>query len=490
MSKMHCRVSNQASRSLGKAKLRKHITALLVASVAFASAADAKDAGTDAALLRDRALAGNVAYSVVEDMTTDIGARLAATPAERHARDWIAARMVSLGFAHVHVQTFAVPHWERGVESADVVGVSAQKLVLTALGQSGATPIQGIEAEVVQFADLDALAASPAEGLKGKIVFVDHAMARAQDWSIYAAFGVIRRDGPAIAASKGAAGFLMRSLGTGTARVAHTGVTVWPDGTKPIAAAALAVTDAQQLARLLARGPVRLRLVLTPKFYAPGTSGNVVGEITGAAAPREIVAVGDHIDSWDLGTGALDDAAGVAITVAAAKTIIDAINDGSVARPRRTIRIIAFGDEETAGALGGATYLSAHSGDIHVLTAESDLGGDRVWQLRANVGPSAAPAIKTLAKVLAPLGIAPSSSPAYGGTDVDAIGKAGAGVLDLAQDASRYFDFHHSADDTLDKIDPAQLDQNVAAWTAMLWVAANSDTDFRQSKDNSANKPK
>ena len=460
--------------------MRYRTCLLLIASLVCTNAAMAADVASNAALLRDRALVGNIAYSIVEGMTTEVGARLAATPAEARARTWTAARMTALGFANVHVQTFAVPHWERGIETARVMGTSAQNLVLTALGHSGATPAQGIEADVVQFANLDALSAAPAGSLKGRIAYIDHAMARAQDGSSYGAFGVIRRSGPAIAASKGAAAFIMRSLGTGPARVAHTGVTAWPVGTKPIAAAALALPDAQQLSRLLARGPVRLHLVLTPKLFAPGTSGNVVGEITGATAPREIVTVGGHLDSWDLGTGAIDDAAGVAITMAAAKTIIDAIKDGSVPRPRRTIRVVAFGDEESAGTLGGATYLKAHVGDTHVLTAESDFGADRVWQLRANVGPAAAPAIKTLATLLAPLGIAPSTSPAHGGTDVEAIGEAGAGVVDLAQDGTRYFDYHHTADDTLDKIDRAQLDQNVAAWAAMLWLAADSDVDFRQ----------
>lgn len=447
-------------------------------ALALAAPAMAADPAATAAILRDRALAGNAAYGLVEGLTTDIGQRLAATPAEARARDWAQAKMVALGLQNVHVQTFGVPRWERGVETATVVG-SGQQLKLTALGHSGATPAAGIEAEVVRFADLDALKAMPAGSLKGKIAFVDHAMMRTQDGSSYGYFGPIRRSGPAIAAEKGAAAFLMRSLGTGAVRTPHTGKTETPDGKTPLASAALSVPDAEQLTRLVARGPVRLKLTLTPRFLGQGTSGNVIGEIPGTTAPREVVVVGGHLDSWDLGMGAIDDAAGVAITLAAAKTIIDGIADGSIPRPRRTIRVVAFGDEESMGTLGGATYLKGHAGDTHVLTAESDFGADRVWQIASRVSPAGAATVATLARVLGPLGVGISRGPAHGGTDVAAIAMGGAGVIDLVQDGTRYFDIHHTAEDTLDQVDPAQLTQNVAAWAALLWLAADSEVDFR-----------
>jgi len=454
----------------------------LVAMTVLMAAAPvaAADPMAAAAQLRDRALAGNTAYSIVTGLTTEIGPRLAATPAEAHARDWVAAKMTALGLAKVHVQTFAVPHWERGVETATTIGADPQRLALTALGASGGTPAAGIDADVVQFADIDALKAAPAGNLKGKIAFIDHAMRTAQDGSSYGAFNAVRTAGPAIAASKGAAAYIHRSLATGPARLPHTGVTRFPDDVAPIPAAALSVPDAMQLTRLVASGPIRLHLVLTPKRFAPGTSGNVVGEITGTDKPGEVVLVGGHLDSWDLGTGAIDDAAGVAITLGAAKVIVDAIKDGTLPPPRRTIRVVAFGDEESAGPLGGATYLKGHPADTVVLAAESDFGADRVWSLHART--ASPPAVAALARILSPLGIAPSPLPAHGGTDVEAAVEAGAAVIDLAQDGTRYFDLHHSADDTLDKIDPAQMTQNVAAWTAMLWWAANVDSDLRPVK--------
>lgn len=434
------------------------------------------DVATGAALLRDRALAGNVGYGIVSGLTTDIGPRLAASVPEAHARDWMAAKMTALGLAKVHIQTFAVPHWERGVERATTIGPNPQRLALVALGFSGATPVAGIDADVVQFADLDALKAAPAASLAGKIVFIDHEMKRTQDGSSYGAFNAIRTAGPAIAASKGAAAYIHRSLATGPARLPHTGVTRWPDGTAPIPAAALSVPDAVQLARLVRAGPVRLHLVLTPRDLGPGTSGNVVGEVPGTGP--EVVLTGGHLDSWDLGTGAIDDGAGIAITLAAAKTIRDAVADGTLPRPRRTIRVVAFGDEEAQGPLGGATYLKGHPEPV-VFAVEADFGADRVWSLRSHVAPAAAPAIAALARVLAPLGIAASPLPAHGGTDIEAAAEAGVGIVDLAQDGTHYFDLHHSADDTLDKIDPAALTQAVAAYAATLWFAANSDVEFR-----------
>ena len=463
--------------------LRKTLTLAMLVSGTAAFAAPVDDT-TIAARLRDTALGGSPAYAIVESLTTEVGQRLAATAAEARARDWGVAELKALGFEKVHVQTFDVPRWERGVETAQVIGAAPQTLLVTALGHSGATPPHGVDAEVVRFADLDALAAAPDNTLGGRIVFIDHGMARAQDGSSYGAFGAIRRSGPGIAAKKGAAAFLMRSLGTGTARQPHTGVTRFDAGIAPLAAGALSVPDAQQLARLLDRGPVRLHLVLTPRFMGTGQSGNVVGEIAGRDYPNQVVVIGGHLDSWDLGTGAIDDAAGIAITTAAAKIILDGVRNGTLPRPKRTIRVVMFGDEESQGPLGGETYLKGHPNDTHVLAAESDFGADRVWSLASGVGEAGKPFVTALTKLLGPLGIAATPAPAHGGTDIEAIVAAGAGVIDLRQDGTRYFDLHHTADDTLDKIDRAQLDQNVAAWVTLLWLAANTDADLRPARNN------
>ena len=436
------------------------------AMIMAAPVAAAVDPAGGAALLRDRAIAGNTAFAIVRDLTTEIGPRLAASAAEARARDWVAARMRAAGLARVHIQTFAVPHWERGVETATTIGAAPQRLDLTALGYSGATPAGGIDAEVVQFADLDALRA--AGSLAGKIVFIDHAMGATQDGSSYGAVNAVRTAGPAIAGGKGAAAYLHRSLGTGPARLPHTGVTRFPDGVAPIPAAALSVPDAMQLMRLVARGPVRLHLVLTPRNLGPGTSGNVVGEVTGTGS--DIVLTGGHLDSWDLGTGAIDDGTGIAIVTAAAKRIMAA------GRPLRTIRIVWFGAEEP-GLVGAGVYQKAHSADHYFAVAESDEGADRVWKIDTKLGADHAAEAEALFAATAPLGIVKGKTDTASGSDVEVMLDAGAPGVTLHQDATRYFDWHHTPDDTLDKIDPVQLRQNVAAYTAMLAVLSGGITE-------------
>lgn len=447
------------------------LAALLLAAPVLA------DPERQAAELRDAALKGNAAYAIVEGLTTEIGPRLAGSSAEAQARDWTAAKLKALGFANVRVEPFPLERWERGVETAEVLGANPQRLAVTALGRSGATPPQGIDAPVVYFASMDALKAAAPGSLAGKIAFIDHRMAPTQDGSSYGPGGAPRREGPATAAAKGAAAVLIRSAGTDYHRNPHTGATNWPAGQMPIPAAALSLPDAEQLQRLLARGPVTLRLVLTPRFTGAGTSGNVMGDIPGRR-PGEVVVVGGHLDSWDLGTGAIDDAAGVAITMGAAKLILDRVKAGSLPQPLRTIRVVAWGAEEP-GVIGGAAYAKAHAAETMV-AGESDFGADRVWRFSTNVAPAALPAVEAMNRVLAPLGIDPGKNDAGGGPDVQALGKAGAGIVAPGQDGMRYFDLHHTADDTLDKIDPKQLDQNVAAWAAVIWLAATSDADFRK----------
>jgi carboxypeptidase Q len=261
---------------------------------------------------------------------------------------------------------------------------------------------------------------------------------------------------------------VIRSIGTDRHRVPHTGVQNWADGASPIPAGALSVPDAEQLARILTRGkPVTMHLTLGGHMAGTGTSGNVVAEVPGRDPKAGIVLIGGHLDSWDLGTGAIDDASGLAITTAAAKRIM------TMGKPLRTIRVVWFGAEEPGG-FGGEAYAKAHGGERHVLVGESDVGADRVWKVDFTAADPKAPLAGRIALALSPLGITRGSAPAHGGTDVGPIAEAtGAPVIDLHQDATRYFDIHHTADDTLDKIDPIQLRQNVAAWTAMLSIAAN-----------------
>ncbi len=421
----------------------------------------------DVSVLRDAALNDMIAYDVVEGLTTEIGQRMAGTPAEAMARDWGVAKLKAMGFANVHVEPFQVNGWVRGVETGEVEGPLPHKLTLTALGYSGATSPEGLSAEIVMFDGLDALKAAPAGSLKGKIAFVTHRMAAAQDGSSYSAFGPIRFTGPDIAASKGAAAIVIRSVGTDHHRLPHTGVTQFAAGTTPIPAAALSVPDADLIERLARRGPVRLHLVLTPRATGVQPSGDVVAEIPGSDPSAGIILIGGHLDSWDLGQGAIDDGTGVAITTAAAKHILDS---GLV--PRRTIRLVWFGSEEIGSPIGGDPYVKRHGREPHALAAESDFGADRVWQVAFDFPKTAKGVAARIGAALAPLGVAVASNTVHGGADVEGMIATGVAALDLRQDGMRYFDLHHTPDDTLDKVDRVQLNQNVAAWTAMLAVAA------------------
>ncbi|MBV8685209.1 MAG: M20/M25/M40 family metallo-hydrolase [Alphaproteobacteria bacterium] len=444
-------------------------TAAALPFLLFALAGAAPD---PAGRLRDAALEGDkVAWDIVEDLTTEVGPRLAGTEAEARARDWAVKRLKALGFRNVHVEGATMATWVRGAETAEIVAPFPQRLVLAALGGSGATPPEGLTAEVVGFDSLDDLKAAPADAVRGRIVFVGHAMRPNQDGSGYGYYGPVRRSAPAVAARKGAAAVVIRSLGTDYHRNPHTGLTTWGE-VAPIPAAALSLPDAENLQRMLKRAPkVTMHLTLTPRFVGDTATGNVVAEVPGTDPSAGTILIGGHLDSWDLGTGAIDDAAGVAITAAAAKAVMEA------GRPRRTIRVIWFGDEETGGA-GSKAYFAAHKGENVVFVAESDFGADRIWRFVPGFAPAGKPLADRIAAALFPLGINRGTGEVEAGADLGAWVKAGVAGADLSQDGTRYFDYHHTPDDTLDKVDPAQLRQNVAAWTAMLWHVANAREDI------------
>ena len=426
-----------------------------------------------AASLRDEALARDTyAWDIVEGLTTEVGPRLAGTEAEARARAWAVRKLTDLGFSNVRVEEFDMPVWVRGEERGELLAPFPQPVQLTALGNSGATPARGIEAEVVGFPSMAALTAAPAQAVRGKIVFVTHRMTKTQDGSSYGYFGAARRQGPSVASSKGAAAIVIRSIGTDSHRFPHTGVQAWAEGAKPIPAAALSNPDADNLERILARGrPVRMRLLLTPRQIGTRKSGNVIAEVPGRDPNAGVVLVGGHLDSWDLGTGAVDDGAGVAITAAAAKRIMDA------GGARRTIRVVWFGAEEV-GLLGGNEYLRRHANELHASATESDFGADRIWRVDFSLPASAASVADRLETALAPLGIARSTNVARGGPDIGALVTGGVPAVTLQQDGTDYFDLHHTHDDTLDKIDPAKLRQNVAAYTAMVATVADAPENW------------
>ncbi len=443
------------------------VSALLLALAAPAIAQNAPvplpQVDARIASLRDAALQDKYAWDIVEGLTTEIGPRLDGTPAEARARDWAVAKLRSLGFSNVHVEPFSITNWTRGTESAEILAPFPQRLVVAALGNSASTGPDGITGAVVGFDSEQDLEAAPDEAVRGKIVFVSHAMPRTQDGSGYGFFGGPRRQGPSVASSKGAIAIVIRSIGTDYHRNPHAGVQTFADGVRPIPAGALTLPDAEQLQRILKRGkPVTMHLTLVSKSGA-APSGNVIAEIAGRDARLPPILVGGHLDSWDLGTGAIDDGAGVAIATAAAKRIMDA------GRPLRTIRLVWFGSEEL-GIFGGLDYQKKHGTEPHYAIAESDFGADRIWRVNSKLGKDREAEGRMLQAALAPLGIVPGKLDEADGSDIEPLIAAGMPAIGLSQDGTRYFDIHHTPDDTIDKIDPEQLRQNVAAWTAMLAV--------------------
>ena len=475
------------------APLRRLCATLCVSSLAAAAfgaqaaAAPAPAAAPEAvaAQLRDAALAGHdIAYQWVSELTSRFGPRPAGSVNEQQAAEWAAARFKELGFENVHIESFPVTAWVRGAESAQITSPLTQPLVAAALGESPPTPAAGVEGEVVSFASLDALKAAPPGSLSGKIAMVAGRMVRTQDGAGYSVAVDARVDGPGEAAQRGAIAFLLRSVGTDSHRLAHTGTTRYVDGRVPVPAFALSNPDADQIARLAALGEkVRVRLYSSASYVKDAHSQNVIADVRGRARPQEVVLLGAHLDSWDQGTGAVDDGTGMAIITAAAALIRDAPQ-----RPRRTVRVVLFGSEEIAqpvapyGAFGGHAYADNHKAELatHVLAGESDFGADRVYRLGLPPAVLQSEFAKTALRVLAPLGVLDAPHAAeHAGTDVGPTVEAGVPEFALNQDGSGYFDIHHTADDTLDKIDQEQLEQNVAAWAALVWLAADSDVDFR-----------
>jgi len=427
--------------------------------------------------LRDQALHDDTAYRITASLTTEIGPRLAGSDADQRARDWAVAKFKELGYDKVYTEPVTYPVWQRRSEHGAIVAPFPQPLVLTALGYSAGTPQGGLTAQVVKFDSLDALKAADPASIKGKIIYVGYRMQRTRDGHDYGMGSAVRTTGAVLAASKGAAGYLLRSAGTDAhQRIAHTGVTGFRDPKTAIPAAALSNPDADQLERVLAYGkPVTVKLDLDCGIVGEYTGANVIGEITGRKHPEQVVAIGGHLDSWDPGTGAIDDAAGVAIAMAAGKLIGDLPR-----RPDRTIRVIAFANEEM-GLWGGRAYADKHATDVgkFQLGTESDFGAGKIWRMSASVKPGARGAIEQIAKVLEPLDVAyDANRPGGGGSDLSQMHAKGMAALSLTQDGTHYFDWHHTANDTLDKVDPAELAQNVAVYAAFSYMASQADGNF------------
>jgi hypothetical protein len=454
-------------------------------ALGLAAPAVAQDAATvqTAIQIRDRAMADNIAMDYVTQLTTRFGARPAGSHSEQQAAAWAADYMRAHGFQNVRIEEFPLIGWERGEESVAIVGDHPQHLVANALGHSPGTPAGGVEADVVRFISMEDLQAAPDSAVRGKIVFIDFGQMYAmQDGSGYGPQTRVRGAAPGVAAAKGAVGYIMRSVGSDENRLPHTGTTRYVDGKPTLPAFALAAPDADQVSRLIGLGQtVRIRMVSGAHTYETH-SQNVIGDLPGATRPEEVIVLGSHMDSWDTGTGAIDDGAGGAITMAAARAIAD-----SGHRPARTIRVVLYGSEEVAQPTnatgdGGGVYArnQGQAIETHIAAGESDFGADHIYALRLPPGAQGSDFQKAAHRVLYPIGVLPSQEPeTEGGADVGPMGPLGVPLFTLAQDGSRYFDLHHTANDTLDKVDPEQLSQNVAAWAGLVWLIADSDIDFR-----------
>ena len=422
-------------------------------------------------------LKSRLGYQLVEELTTKVGPRKAGTPAEKKARQWAVQKMKSLGFKNVRIEPFPVTHWKRLQESAEILKPFPQKLHVTTLGGSVSTRQKKnnfVQGQVVRFASLDDLKEAPLKGFKGKIIFVDEWMTRTQDGSGYRT-AVKKRSGAAEEAGKRkAVAALIRSVGTDHHRFPHTGQMYYKDKLPKVPIAALSAPDADQLNRALKLGSVSLKLSLQVQSKGQSTSGNVIGEIPGKTS--EIVLIGAHLDSWDLGTGAVDDGAGVGITMAAAKMILNLKR-----KPLRTIRVVLFGSEEV-GTVGAKAYAKNHAQTLHqhFVATESDFGAEKIWRFDTRFDKTQLHLAKALQRKLQPLGILPGNNTAYGGPDITPLREKGVPVVTLKQNGWDYFDLHHTANDTFDKIKPESLAQNIAAYSAFTWMAANIKGSFRK----------
>lgn len=433
--------------------------------------------------LMDAALKSDLAYEIVESLTTEVGARMAGSEAEKRARDWGMKLGKKLSFDKVSVEDFTIPYWERGDMKITLTAPYNLPLYGTALGGSGASTgsvsADAIDAPVVYFRSIEQIKAVKDGELVNKIAFIDgDVMVKSQTGGGYGQANQRRRIGWQHAERGGASALVVRSVGSDLHRFPHTGMMSAKEGAWPtIPVIAISNPDADQLRRLHKLGKqMSLNLLSQAAWKGDVSSGNVILDIIGREKPDEIVLIGAHLDSWDLGTGAVDDGAGIAITTAAAELIARLPK-----RPKRTIRVVMFGAEEV-GLLGARAYAMQHQNEManHVVATESDFGASTIWQFVSNVDQAANPAIDAIGRLIAPLGIARGGSEvAGGGPDIIPLVALGVPTVRLNQNGMDYFDLHHTPDDTLDKIDPDELAQNVAAYAALAYLMAELDVEFR-----------
>ncbi len=420
-------------------------------------------------------MAGNDAYRKMEALCDGIGHRFSGSPELEKAIDWALRTLKADGQENVHREDVLVPHWVRGRESATMVEPRVAGLPMLGLGGSVGTPPDGITAPVVVVSDeagLDALG----DGARGKIVLFNNPMPdyNPEKGSGYGKTVRFRSKGARLASEKGAVACLVRSVTANSLRTPHTGAMRYGDAKVKIPAAAITTEDASMLARLVARG---VRVVVTLKMEAEtfpdATSGNVIAELRGRSHPDEIVVISGHFDSWDVGHGAHDDAGGC---VAAMEAISVLRKLGMI--PRRTIRVVLWTNEEN-GLRGGKQYAEEHADEMHnhVAALESDGGSFRPIGISVETEDDertngAAAQLRDIMSVFESMG-ATSVKTGWSGADISPMKSHGVVLLGHRVEGSKYFDYHHTSADTLDKIDPIELSQNVAVMASVAYILAD-----------------
>lgn len=430
--------------------------------------------------LRDAAMKSDFAYDELRHLTNNIGPRLSGSLQAQAAVEWVAAEMRAQG-AEVTLEKAQVPHWVRGVETGELTAWpgqtpgTTQKIVLTALGGSVATPAEGITAQVVVVDNWDQLHALPAGAVKGKILLFNHPFdkelaATGNGLEAYAGGVVYRGAGPIAGAAVGAVAVLVRSVGGADFRLPHTGMTEYAPGVAKIPAAAVTAEDAELLKALAKEGPVTMHLTLTPKTLEDAGSYNVIADWKGTEHPEQVVIVSGHLDSWDLGTGAIDDGAGVVVSMQA----IHLMGELGI-HPRRTVRMIAWMSEEE-GSEGAAAYMKEHAAEMgnHVGAIESDLGADHPTGIYYAGTAALGQWLRPVAHVLDANGAGQLVAAPETGEDIAGLTDKGVPSFAPVQDSRFYFNYHHTAADTFDKVDEKQLNENAAVMAVLAYALADS----------------
>jgi carboxypeptidase Q len=431
--------------------------------------------------LQQAALTSDYAYRQVAHLSNNIGPRLTGSAQAAKSVEYVASELKAIG-CEVQLERVLAPHWVRGEETAALVqfpGQAAnttQKIVLCALGPSVATPPSGIEAEVIVVRNFDELKSLPREKVAGKIVlfnfpFDKQMAAEGRGGEAYGEAVVYRADGPSAAARQGAVACLIRSVGGADYRLPHTGQTDYAMDSPKIPAGAVTAEDADLIADLVRQGPVRMKLVLSPQTLPDVESANVIGDIKGTEHPEQVIIVSGHLDSWDLGTGAIDDGAGVAVSMEAAN-LIQKLH----LKPKRTIRVIAWMNEEN-GLAGSKQYEKDHEKEWmnHFAAMETDGGAGHPLGINIKAKPEVKKTLAPVAAILQESGAGMLSLVEHCGADIGPMEKAGVPAFSPIQDSRFYFNYHHTAADTLDKIVPKELAENSAVVAVLAYALANME---------------